>query len=68
MSNPLYSQMSGMSGMGGSDVVSRFIQFRKSFQGNPQQIVQSMVSSGRISQAQLDQAMQTAERLKSIIK
>lgn len=65
MSNPLYSQMSGM---GGSDVVSRFIQFRKSFQGNPQQIVQSMVSSGRISQAQLDQAMQTAERLKSIIK
>lgn len=65
MSNPLYSQMSGM---GGSDVVSRFIQFRQSFQGNPQQIVQSMVSSGRISQAQLDQAMQTAERLKSIIK
>jgi hypothetical protein len=57
-----------MSGMGGSDVVSRFIQFRKSFQGNPQQIVQSMVSSGRISQAQLDQAMQTAERLKGIIK
>jgi hypothetical protein len=57
-----------MSGMGGSDVVSRFIKFRKSFQGNPQQIVQSMVSSGRISQAQLDQAMQTAERLKSIIK
>ena len=68
MSNPLYNQMSGMPGMGGSDVVSLFIQFRKSFQGNPQQIVQSMVSSGRISQAQLDQAMQTAERLKSIIK
>jgi hypothetical protein len=66
MSNPLYNQMSGMGGS--SDVVSRFIQFRKSFQGNPQQIVQSMVSSGRISQAQLDQAMQTAERLKSIIK
>lgn len=65
MSNPLYSQMSGM---GGSDVISRFINFRQSFQGNPQQIVQSMLSSGRISQAQLDQAMQTAERLKSIIK
>ena len=65
MSNPLYSQMSGMSG---SDVISRFINFRQSFQGNPQQIVQSMLSSGRISQAQLDQAMQTAERLKSIIK
>ena len=68
MSNPLYNQMSGMSGMGGSDVISRFINFRQSFQGNPQQIVQSMLSSGRISQAQLDQAMQTAERLKSIIK
>ena len=65
MSNPLYNQMSGM---GGSDVISQFIKFRQSFQGNPQQIVQSMVSSGRISQAQLDQAMQTAEKLKSIIK
>lgn len=66
MSNPLYNQMSEMGG--GSDVISRFIRFRQSFQGNPQQIVQNMISSGRISQAQLDQAMQTAERLKSIIK
>ena len=65
MSNTLYNQMSGM---GGSDVISRFINFRQSFQGNPQQIVQSMLSSGRISQAQLDQAIQTAERLKGIIK
>lgn len=65
MSNPLYNQMTEM---GGSDVISRFVRFRQSFQGNPQQIVQNMISSGRISQAQLDQAMQTAEKLKGIIK
>lgn len=44
-----------------TDLVNRFTQFRNSFQGDPQQIVQSMLQSGRMSQQQFQQLGQMAD-------
>ena len=48
-------------------MVNRFMQFRNSFRGDPQQMVQQMMQSGRVSQAQYQQAVQMANQLQSIL-
>ena len=44
-------------------IMQRFNQFRQTFQGDPQQQVQQMLNSGRISQEQYNQAVQTANQI-----
>jgi hypothetical protein len=48
---------------GGNDIVSRFRQFRQMFKGDPQQQVQQLLNSGRISQEQYNVAVQKAQQL-----
>lgn len=43
-------------------LMQKYQQFRQQFQGNPQQIIQQMMQSGRISQNQLDAAQQMAQQ------
>lgn len=58
------------------DIIQRFQQFRQMFSGDPKQIqqqvqqrIQQMIDSGRISQAQYDQAVQQAnETYKKMMK
>lgn len=50
------------------NVISRFQQFRKMFSGNPQQQVQQILNSGRISQQQYNQAVQMANQLQKLLK
>ena len=57
--NPLYQQMN----QGGNDIISRFRQFRQMFKGDPQQQVQQLLNSGRISQEQYNAAVQKAQTL-----
>ena len=64
--NPLYQQM--MPQMPQNNMLQRFMQFRQQFQGDPRQQVQQMLNSGRISQAQYDQAVQMANQLMNIMK
>lgn len=61
-SNPLFQHQSGAGASAQSDFFSRFQQFRQSFNGNPQQIIQQMLDSGRISQEQYNAAYQMAQR------
>ena len=61
MSNPLFGMMQNQAPMNG--VVQSFQQFRQMFQGDPKQQVQQMLNSGRISQAQYNQAVQTAQQM-----
>lgn len=49
-------------------MMQQFQQFRNSFQGNPQQMVQQMLQNGRITEAQLQQAMQMARQFQSFVK
>ena len=62
MSNPLYQQY------GQNDFMKQFDTFRQSFSGNPQQIIQNMLNSGRISQEQLNQAMQKANSIMKMMR
>lgn len=61
MSNPLYQQLGGNAPV--NPMLQRFLQFRKTFTGNPQQMVQNMINSGRISQEQVNKYAQQANSL-----
>jgi hypothetical protein len=51
-----------------NNIIQQFNQFKKSFSGNPQQMIQQMLNSGKITQDQLNQAMQRANQLMKMIK
>lgn len=59
--NHLFQQMQGNS------LIERFKQFQQTFKGNPQQQVQQLLNSGRISQSQYNQAVQMAQQFQKMI-
>lgn len=61
--NPLYQQMNQPQ----NNIVERFRQFQQSFKGNPQEQVQRLLNSGRISQAQYNAAVQQAQALQRML-
>lgn len=61
MPNPLYQQLNPS--VGGNPMLQRIAQFKKMINGDPKQIVQNMISSGRISQAQVNQYAQQANEI-----
>lgn len=66
MPNPLYNQLGGTNQ--NNPMLNRLIQFKKTFSGDPKQMVQSMLNSGRISQAQLNQYAQQANEIYKMLK
>lgn len=60
MSNPLFNQLGGLPN---NPMLRQFMDFKKNFTGDPQQIVQNMVNSGRISQDQVNMYAQQANEL-----
>lgn len=70
MSNPLFNTLGGgapqpqlplaMRDFG--QLMSKFQQFRAGYQGNPQQDVQRMLQSGKLTQQQLDQVQGLARQ------
>ena len=60
--NPLYNDMNqGMPQQ--NNILQRFQQFRQNFRGDPQQQVQQLLNSGRVTQQQYNQAVQMAQQL-----
>ena len=49
-------------------MMQQFQQFRNSFNGNPQQMVNQMLHSGQISEAQLRNAMQMARQFQHFVR
>ncbi len=79
MGNPMLDMLSrgsqnhfaGSGNMPGGpmQMMQQFAQFRRMMQGrNPQQIVQNLLSSGQMSQAQFDQLKQQASELQKILR
>lgn len=58
MQSPLFNAIGPANG-----ILQRFQQFQKTFQGDPRQQIQQMLNSGRVSQAQYNQAVQQAQQL-----
>ena len=48
-------------------ILQQFNQFKKNFNGNAQQQVQQMLNSGKISQAQYDNAVKQAQQLQKML-
>lgn len=63
--NPLYNQLNNGNV---NPMFSRIKQFKDSFSGNPQQMVQQMLNSGRISQAQLNEYARQANEIYKLMK
>ena len=61
MSNPLFNSLGGNMPM--NPMLKQIMDFRKGLTGNPQEIIQQMLNSGRISQAQVNQNVQRANEL-----
>lgn len=61
MSNPLFSMMGNQMQM--NPLMQRFQQFRQMFRGDPQQQIQQLLNSGKVSQAQYNQAVNMAQQM-----
>lgn len=79
MSNPMLDRLSRgapqqFAGSGNMSVApmqmaQQFAQFKRMMQGrNPQQMVQNLLSSGQMSQAQFEQLKQQANALQNILR
>lgn len=67
MSNPLFQQLGGSQPMN-NNLLAKFRQFKSQFQGDPQQKVQELLNSGRMTQAQFNQLSQMAQQFKGFFK
>lgn len=54
--------MNNMMGM-----IQQFMQFRNTFKGNPQEQVQQLLNSGKVSQAQYDAAVKQAQQFQQML-
>ena len=69
MGNPLFNLLGGKNNNGPGNMLQQFHQFRQRMQGvNPQEEVQKLLQSGRISQSQLDKAQQMAQQMQGLFK
>lgn len=66
MSNPLF-QMMGNQPNGMQQMMQRFQQFQQAFRGDPRQQVQQLLNSGKVSQAQYDQAVKMAQQFQRML-
>lgn len=64
MSNPIFNQMQTNPMQ---QIIQRLQQFRKTITGDPQQQVQQLLNSGRVSQQQYNQAVQMANQIQRMI-
>lgn len=71
MSNPLFAalggNMGGVSGGGPFAMIQQFIQFANGFKGNPQEEVQKLLDSGRMSQEQYNALQQQATQFQQLL-
>lgn len=61
MPSPLYNQLQQRTA--GDGFMNQFLQFKRAFSGDPRQMLQQMLNTGRISQSQLNQYAQQADQI-----
>lgn len=54
--------------LGNNNLVQQFQKFKSNFKGDAREQVQSMLNSGKISQADYNRAVQMANQLKGLLK
>ena len=73
--NPLFTLLGGNSvpplpaPLGNmQNLLNQFNQFKSNFQGNPEQQVQALLNSGRMSQAQFNQLQKMAKQMQGYLR
>lgn len=67
MANSIYNDLNG--GARQPNMLQQFQQFMQSMRGrNPDQILNELISSGQISQAQLNQAQRQAQQMQKMFE
>lgn len=65
MSNTLF-QLFGQGGGMNNGMMAKFQQFRQMFRGDPNQQIQQMMASGKVSQADYNKAVQMAQQFQKM--
>lgn len=66
--NQLYKAIGSNPQLGNmGNIVQQFQQFKSTFKGDPQQQIQQLLNSGRVTQEQYNQAVQMAKALQSMM-
>lgn len=68
MANPLMSVLGVSPQTRNKSVAEQFKDFRNSFKGDPQEKINEMLSSGQITQSQLNQATEMAKMVQVMLK
>lgn len=63
--NKLYEEMKPQNPY--QEFINQYQQFKKTFTGNPQEQIQQLLNSGKITQQQYNAAVQKANMLKTLI-
>lgn len=50
-----------------ANIIQQFMQFKNSFKGNPQEQIQQMLNSGKITQAQYNNAVKQAQQFQNML-
>lgn len=66
MGNPIFDAMRGGSGM--NPIMQKVQQLKSQMGGDPNQHIQNLLNSGRITQDQYNQAVQQAQRFREMFK
>lgn len=64
MANPLFQQLAPQN----NNMLKQVMEFKKMVNGNPQQIIQNMLNTGKLSQAQFNSYAQQANQIYDQIK
>lgn len=69
MNNTIFNAMMANTPLGGmQNLIQQYKQFRQTFQGDPQQKIQEMLSSGQITQEQVNQARSMATEFQKLMR
>lgn len=63
MSNPIYGLLNGHQ----NNMLAQFQQFKQSFKGDPNQTINQMLQSGKVTQEQVNRATQIANQMKGML-
>lgn len=69
--NPLFGLLGGGQSALPSNMqslLSQFMQFKQGFKGDPREQIQQLLNSGKVSQAQYNQAVNMANELQKYLK
>lgn len=68
MANPLLQSLGVSSKSNNKNIVEQFKEFKNSFQGDPQAKINELLTSGKVTQEQINQATEMANLIKGLMK